>query len=82
MSGLRMEAPRVKNEITVGSIASWITILCTIVGFGVAIGQDRTDIAYLKAQQSQTAQDSRALIRMEADMAYIKRTLDELKATR
>lgn len=81
-----MNAPRIKNEITVGSIASMIGsfiaivgLTGTIIGFGVQIGNAQTDIATLKAGQVQSLADSRALIRLQADMDYLKAGLDELR---
>lgn len=72
--------PTFKSEISVGHIATWIGLLVTIVGMGIAIGQDRTDIANLKAAQVQTTQDSRALIKLQTDMDYLKRAVDEIRA--
>jgi hypothetical protein len=72
--------PTIKGEISVGHIATWAGLLVTIIGVGIAIGQDRSDIAMLKAQQVQTIQDSRALIRLQSDMDYLKKAVDELRA--
>ena len=72
--------PTFKSEISVGHIATWFGLLVTIIGMGIAIGQDRTDIANLKAAQVQTTQDSRALIRLQTDMDYLKRAVDEIRA--
>lgn len=81
-----MNAPRIKNEITIGSIASLVGLVITIFGFiaaltnvGVAIGNAQTDILSLKAAQVQSSADSRALIRLQADMDYLKAGLDELR---
>lgn len=77
-----MNAPRIKNEITVGSIASLIGLIVVIIGFGIAIGNAQTDIATLKAGQVQSSADSRALIRLQADMDYLKGAVDELRGRR
>lgn len=74
-----MNAPRIKNEITIGSIASLVGLIITIIGFGIAIGGAQTDIANLKAAQVQSNQDSRALIRLQADMDYLKSAVDDLR---
>lgn len=74
-----MNAPRIKNEITIGSLASLLGLIMTILGFGIAIGNAQTDIAALKAGQVQSSADSRALIRLQADMDYLKAGLDELR---
>jgi hypothetical protein len=74
-----MNAPRIKNETTVGSLASLIGLVLTVLGFGIAIGTAQTDIAALKAQQVQSTQDSRALIRLQADMDYLKSAVDDLR---
>ena len=74
-----MNAPRIRNEITIGSIASLLGLVVTIVGFGVAIGNAQTDISNLKAAQVQSVQDSRALIRLQADMDYLKSAVDDLR---
>ena len=77
-----MNAPRIRNEITIGSLAALLGLLATVVGFGVAIGNAQTDIANLKAASVQTSADSRALIRLQADMDYLKSAVDELRARR
>ena len=71
--------PAIKGEISVGNMVSWVGLLITIIGVGIAIGQDRADITTLKAAQVQTSEDSRALIRLQADMDYLKRAIDELR---
>ncbi|MFC3706033.1 hypothetical protein ACFOOL_14870 [Devosia honganensis] len=77
-----MNAPRIKNEITIGSLASLLGLIMTILGFGIAIGNAQTDIAALKAGQVQSSADSRALIRLQADMDYLKGAVDELRGRR
>jgi hypothetical protein len=81
-----MNMPRVKNEITIGSIASMIGslgaiigLIVAVVGFGVSIGNAQTDINQLKAASVQSVQDSRALIKLQSDMDYLKRAIDELR---
>lgn len=75
-----MNMPRVKNEISLGSVVSWVGIIGTILGLGVAIGNAQTDIEGLKASQAQSSADSRALIRLQADMDYLKAAVDEIRA--
>jgi hypothetical protein len=82
-----MNAPRIKNEITVGSIASLVGLVITIFGFiaaltniGVSIGNAQTDINQLKAAQVQSSADSRALIKLQTDMDYLKGAIDELRS--
>lgn len=74
-----MNAPRIKNEISVGTISSWVGIIAMVIGVGIAIGQDRTEIATLKAAQVQSTADSRALIKLQSDMDYLKSAIDELR---
>jgi hypothetical protein len=74
-----MNMPRVKNEISIGTISSWAGLLMLIIGVGIAIGQDRTEIAQLKAAQVQSNADSRALIKLQSDMDYLKDAVDELR---
>ena len=78
MNGIAM--PTFKAEISVGHIATWVGLIVTILGLGIAIGQDRTDIQSLKSVQVQTMQDSRMLIKLQTDMDYIRRAIDEMKA--
>lgn len=75
-----MNMPRVKNEISLGSVVSWVGIIGTILGLGMAIGNAQTDIEGLKASQAQSSADSRALIRLQADMDYLKAAVDEIRA--
>lgn len=75
-----MTGPTFKADISVGHIATWAGLIVTIVGVGIAIGQDRSDIEALKAAQVQTTQDSRALIKLQSDMDYLKRAVDEIRA--
>lgn len=75
-----MNMPRVKNEISLGSVVSWVGIIGTIVGLGISIGNAQTDIEGLKASQAQSSADSRALIRLQADMDYLKAAVDEIRA--
>jgi len=77
-----MNMPRVKNEISIGTISSWAGLVMLIVGVGIAIGQDRTEIAALKAGQIQSNADSRALIKLQSDMDYLKDAVDELRTRR
>lgn len=72
--------PHVKNEISLGSIVSWVGILGTIIGLGMSIGNAQTDIDNLKAASVQTSADSRALIKLQTDMDYLKSAVDELRA--
>lgn len=81
-----MNAPRIKNEITVGSIASMIGSLVAIVGLvgaiiglGASIGTAQADIISLKAAQVQSSADSRALIKLQSDMDYLKGAVDDLR---
>lgn len=74
-----MNMPRVKNEISIGSIVSWVGIIGTILGLGMAIGNAQTDIEGLKASQVQSNADSRALIRLQSDMDYLKEAVDEIR---
>jgi len=74
-----MNMPIVKNEISIGSIVSWVGIIGTILGLGMAIGNAQTDIEGLKSSQVQSIQDSRALIRLQADMDYLKLAVDDLR---
>lgn len=74
-----MNMPRVKNEVSIGSIVSWVSILLTVVGLGAAIGSAQSDIASLKSSQAQSNADSRALIRLQSDMDYLKMAIDELR---
>lgn len=75
-----MTGPTIRNEISVGTISSWVGLILLVVGVGIAIGQDRSEIAALKMQQIQSTQDSRALIRLQADMDYLKQAVDEIRA--
>ena len=75
-----MNMPRVKNEISIGSIISWAGIVGTILGLGMAIGNAQTDIESLKSAQVQSTADSRALIRLQSDMDYLKSAVDELRS--
>jgi hypothetical protein len=75
-----MNMPRVKNEISIGSIVSWAAIIGTIITLGMSIGAAQTDIEGLKASQAQSSADSRALIRLQADMDYLKAAVDEIRA--
>lgn len=74
-----MNMPRVKNEISIGSIVSWVGIIGTILGLGMAIGNAQTDIEGLKVSQAQSNADSRALIRLQSDMDYLKEAVDDLR---
>jgi hypothetical protein len=75
-----MPMPRVTNEISIGSIVSWVGIVGTILGLGMAIGNAQTDIEGLKAAQVQSNADSRALIRLQSDMDYLKSAVDDLRS--
>lgn len=75
-----MSPPQIKNEISVGTIATLIGLVATVLGFGVAIGTAQQDISQLKLTQTQSIQDSRALIKIQADMDYLKSAIDDLRA--
>lgn len=75
-----MNAPRIKNEISIGTIATLIGLVVTVLGFGIAIGNAQTDITQLKLTQNQSMQDSRALIKLQSDMDYLKSAVDDLRA--
>lgn len=75
-----MTGPTIKTEISIGSMVSWVGIVITIIGVGIAIGQDRSDIVTLKTTQIQSTADSRSLIRLQADVEYIKKAVDEIRA--
>lgn len=74
-----MNMPHVKNEISIGSIVSWVGILGTIIGLGMAIGTAQADIEGLKVSQAQSNADSRALIRLQSDMDYLKAAVDDIR---
>ena len=75
-----MNAPRIKNEISIGTIATLIGLVATVLGFGVAIGGAQQDIAQLKTTQTQSMSDSRALIKLQSDMDYLKSAIDDLRS--
>lgn len=76
---MNVKAPQVVNTITIGSLASLIGLLVSVIGFGVALGAARADldgvrrdVVELQTYQKQADTDSRALIRLQADVDYIK----------
>lgn len=76
---MNVKAPQVINTITIGSLASLIGLFVSVIGFGVALGAARADLSNvrqdvetLQAHQKQADIDSRALIRLQADVDYIK----------
>lgn len=75
-----MSPPQIKNEISVGTIVTLVGLVGTVLGFGIAIGSAQGDIAQLKTTQMQSMSDSRALIKLQSDMDYLKSAIDDLRA--
>lgn len=75
-----MSPPQIKNEISIGTIVTLVGLVGTVLGFGVAIGGAQGDIAQLKTTQIQSMSDSRALIKLQSDMDYLKSAIDELRS--
>jgi hypothetical protein len=72
--------PTVKNEISIGTLVAVLGLVMTLVTTGMSVGNLQTEVAALKTAQSQMVTDSRALIRLQADMEYLKSAVDEIRS--
>lgn len=71
--------PNVKNEISIGTLIAVLGLVITLTGVGAVGGKLQADIGALQAQQKDLVADSRALVRLQTDMDYLKRAIDELR---
>jgi hypothetical protein len=77
---MTIQVPTFENRITLGSLASLVGLIVTVVGFGVAIGGIRSDVDLLMAERVQSSQDSRAIISIQADVRYLKEAFDDFRS--
>lgn len=70
--------PEWKNQWTTGNIVQLVTLFITIAGVGVAIGNFSARLEQVEIAALQSNSDSRALIRVEQDVAYIKQAVQNL----
>lgn len=71
--------PPIENKVSLGSIVSSITLIGLIVSLGVTYGQVTSRIERLEAVSQQFNIDSRTLIRVENDVAYIKESIQRIE---
>lgn len=69
----------VENRWTSGNISVVITLLVMVVGLGVTYGQVMTRLETVEEASKQSVIDSRTLIRVENDVAYIKESIQRIE---
>lgn len=69
----------VENRLSVGSIVSSLTLVGLIVSLGVTYGQVTSRLESLEVASKQSSLDSRTLIRVENDVAYIKEYIQRME---
>lgn len=67
-----------ENRFTTGNLVQIVGLIGTIISLGIAIGIFKTEIESLKETARQSISDSRTLIRVESDVAYIKQAIQNL----
>lgn len=69
----------VENRFSVGSIVSSITLIGLIISLGITYGQVTSRIERLESVSQQSNVDSRTLIKVESDVAYIKESIQRIE---
>ena len=70
--------PKFENRFTTGNLIQIVGLIITIVTIGISIGIMKAEIEGLKESARQSASDSRALIELRTDVAYIKQAVQNL----
>lgn len=80
------DQPLVKKEISIGTIIAVVGLIVSLTGLGgtlMQIGVWRgvmdAELSSIKIQMAQTQADSRALLKLQTDMDYLKRAVDDLR---
>lgn len=74
-----MNVPTVKNEISVGTLVAVLGLFVTLASVGAIGGRLQAEVMALQEKQAAAEADSRALVRLQTDMDYLKRAVDELR---
>lgn len=69
----------IENKWTVQGIAQLIGLVVTIIGMGIAIGSFNSRLLAVEESSRQSSLDSRTLIRVESDVAYIKESIQRIE---
>lgn len=69
----------VENKWTVQGIAQLVGLVVTIIGMGIAIGSFNYRLVAVEEASKQSSLDSRTLIRVESDVAYIKESIQRIE---
>lgn len=75
-----MNVPTVKNEISVGTLVAVLGLFITVAQVGAVGGRLQAEVMALQEKQVAAEADSRALVRLQTDMDYLKRAVDELRS--
>lgn len=70
--------PKFENRFTTGNLIQIVGLTITIATIGISIGIMKAEIEGLKEAARQSASDSRALIELRTDVAYIKQAVQNL----
>lgn len=71
--------PTVKNEISVGTLVAVLGLFITLASVGAIGGRLQAEVMALQEKQVAAEADSRVLVRLQTDMDYLKRAVDELR---
>lgn len=69
-----------ENKWTWGNVTQLVALVTTIVGLGIAIGTFNTKLEALEVSAVQSAADSRTLIEVKQDVAYIKDAVKQFQS--
>ena len=72
--------PKFENRITTGNVAQLLALLATVISVGIAIGNFSSRLDRMEEIAVQSVSDSRTLIELRTDVAYIRRSLDRMES--